>query len=73
MRVKDDFFTRGFFKIGNGETVRFLEDVWLGKSSLADQYLSLYNIVQKKNVLVANVLSHNPLNIEFRRVLNGDK
>jgi hypothetical protein len=42
MRVKDDFFTIGFFKIDNGETVRVWEDVWLGKSSLADQYPSLY-------------------------------
>jgi hypothetical protein len=73
MRVKDDFFTRGFLKIGNGEMVHFWDNVWLGKSSLANQYPSLNNIVQRKNVLVANVLSHNPLNIEFRRVLNGDK
>jgi hypothetical protein len=55
------------------ETVRFWKDVWLGNSSLANQYPSLYNIVQRKNVLVANVLCHNPLNIEFRRVLNEDK
>jgi hypothetical protein len=73
MRIKNDFFSRGFFKVGNGETVRFWKDVWLGNSSLADQYPSLYNIVQRKNVLVANVLSHNPLNIKFRRALNGDK
>jgi hypothetical protein len=73
MRVKNDFFSRGFFKVGNVETVRFWKDVWLGNSSLVDQYLSLYNIVQRKNVLVVNVLCHNPLNIEFTRVLNEDK
>jgi hypothetical protein len=73
MRVKDDFFSRGFFKIGNGEMVRFWEDVWLCNLSLADQYPSLYNIIRRKNILVANVLSQNPLNIECRRVLNGDK
>jgi hypothetical protein len=54
-------------------SVRFWEDVWLGKTSLAQQYPSLYNIVQRKNVLVANVLSQTPLNIGFRRVLNDHK
>jgi hypothetical protein len=29
--------------------------------------------VQRKNVLVADVFSHNPLNIEFWRILNGNK
>ena len=30
MNVKDDFFSRGSFNIGNGENVSFWEDVWLG-------------------------------------------
>jgi hypothetical protein len=34
MRVKDVFFERGFFEIGNGSIVRFWEDVWLGDTSL---------------------------------------
>ena len=29
MKVKDDFFNRGSFVIGNGENTRFWEDVWL--------------------------------------------
>jgi hypothetical protein len=73
MRVKDNFFERAFFEIGNGSTVRFWKDVWLGDTSLAQQYPSLYNIVQQKNVLVANVLANTPLNISFRRVLTGNK
>ena len=28
MGVKDEFFNRGRFKLGNGETIRFWEDVW---------------------------------------------
>jgi hypothetical protein len=58
MRVKNEFFNRGSFKVGDGTSVRFLEDIWLGDSSLANQYPSLYNIVQRKNVFVANVLAH---------------
>jgi hypothetical protein len=73
MRVKNDFFQRGFFEVGDGLTVRFWEDIWLGDTSLAQQYPSLYNIVQRKNVLVANVLANAPLNIVFRRVLSGNK
>jgi hypothetical protein len=73
MRIKNDFFTKGYFKIGNGTSTRFWEDIWLGESSLASQYPSLYNIVNHKNVLVAHVLAHVPLNIGFRRVLSGNK
>jgi hypothetical protein len=73
MRVKEDFFNIGFFKIGDGSTIQFWEDIWLGESPLAHQYTSLYNIVQWKNVLVANVLAETPLNIGFRRELTGNK
>jgi hypothetical protein len=71
MRVKEEFFSRGFFKIGDGLSTRFWEDVWLGDAPLAQQYPSLFNIAQRKNVLVADVLLHNPLNIAFRRNLHG--
>ena len=33
----------------------------------------LYNIVQRKNVLVADVMSHNPLNIAFRRTFSVNR
>ena len=42
-------------------------------NALAQQYPSLFNIVQRNNVTVAHVLGHVPLNISFRRVLIGDK
>ena len=73
MRVKKDFFSRGHFIVGNGSTTRFWEDIWMGDASLAQQYPPLYNIVQQKNVTIANVLVHVPLHIEFRRVLTGSK
>jgi hypothetical protein len=73
MRVKDDFFSRGQFKVGNGSTVCFWEDVWLGQTPLAQQYPSLYNIIQHKDVLVATVLAQSPLNICFRRGFNDHK
>ena len=73
MKVKDDFFQRGSFRVGNGQSTRFWEDTWLGDTPLADQYSMLYNVVRRKNVLVADVLAHIPLNIEFQRTLSGNK
>jgi hypothetical protein len=73
MHVKDDFFKRGFFRVGDGTSVRFWEDVWMGDTPLSHQYPSLYNIVQHKNVLVSTVLATDPINISFRRGLNNNK
>jgi hypothetical protein len=73
MNVKEEFFSRGSFVVGNGRNTRFWEDIWLGDKSLADEYSSLYNIANHKNVTVENVLVSNPLNIGFRRTLNGNK
>jgi hypothetical protein len=66
MKVKNEFLSRGSFIVGNGMDTRFWEDTWLGDKPLSQQYPSLYSIVQWKQVLVANVLSHIPLNISFR-------
>ena len=73
MRVKDEFFKRGSFNVVNGLHTRFWEDTWLGNKPLAEQYPSLFNIVRHKNVVVAQVLANNPLNVEFRRALTGDR
>jgi hypothetical protein len=59
--------------VGNGLKTRFWEDTWLGDRPLADDYPSLYNIVNHKNVTIENVLGSNPINIGFRRTLNGNK
>ena len=66
MAVKEEFFSRGSFVIVNGLSTWFWEDVWLGKMPLCKQYSSLYNIVRRKNILVAHILAVPPLIIEFR-------
>ena len=38
-----------------------------GDKPLSRQYPTLYNIAQRKEVSVASIMSHNPLNIGFRR------
>ena len=72
MKVKDDFFNRGTFQLGNGEQIRFWEDRWLGHNSLADEYPALYNIASNKNYSVANVLNTTPINLPSRRILIGN-
>ena len=69
LRVKDQFFNRGRFQIGNGKSTRFWEDIWLGDIALKHQYPNLYNIIQRSNVTVEHVLSHQHPNIQFRRLL----
>ena len=59
--------------MGSGTNTRFWEDTWLVDTPLSQQYQTLYNIVQRKQVLVADVLSHAPLNITFCRTLTGNK
>jgi hypothetical protein len=73
MKFKEEFLSRGSFNVGNGEDTRFWEDTWLGNKSLAIRYPSLYNIVHRKNVSVANVLNQNPLNITFCRTLTENR
>ena len=72
MRTKDMFFRRAKFCVGNELTIRFWEDTWLRDEPLALQYPILYNIVQRKEDYVANILQEVPLNIQFKRSLVGN-
>jgi hypothetical protein len=55
--------------IGDGRNTRFWEENWLDDAPLAKQYPSLNNIVQRKQVFVADALSYSPLIIAFRCTL----
>jgi hypothetical protein len=73
MKVKEVFFSRGSFKIGNGANTRFWEDCWLGDAPLSHQFPSMYNIVNRKQVYVDDILVHRPLIVTFRRTLTPNK
>jgi hypothetical protein len=66
MEIKKLVLVRGRFQVEDGSWTRFWEDLWLGKEPLLVKYPSLYNIVRKKDVSVAQVLSTTPLNVSFR-------
>jgi hypothetical protein len=71
MEIKDQFLSRGCFKVNSGNQARFWEDVWVGEEPLMTVYPSLYNIARKRNVTVSSVLRSVPLNMSFRRALTG--
>jgi hypothetical protein len=68
MKMKDDFFSIGSINAGSDIYTTFWEDTWLGNKPLAQQY-----IVQRKQVLNANILSRKPLNITFGRTLSNKR
>ncbi|RVW47665.1 Protein PIR [Vitis vinifera] len=63
-------FTR--FVVGNGDKIRFWEDLWWGDQSLGSQYPRLFRVVTDKNILISSILgSTRPFswNFNFRRNL----
>lgn len=73
MEVKDYFLRFGTFTIRNGSQFRFWEHIWLGTSSLRDQYPCLYHIARHKHVSVADIFNTSPLNLSWCRDLIGHK
>jgi hypothetical protein len=67
------FFKRASFVVNNGMSTRFWEDTCLGNRSLADQYPSLYNIVEEQKCYSGYHPSDNTSEIGFRRCLTGGR
>ena len=60
--------------VGNGERIRFWEDLWWGNQTLCSQIFGLYKVISVKNLTVSNVLGNSfPLswNFNFRRNLTN--
>ena len=53
--------------------IRFWGDTWLEETPLAKQYSILYNIMQRKKDYLGTVFQLIPLNIQFRRLLVGER
>jgi hypothetical protein len=59
------------WQVGNGCSVRFWDDRWIGQISLSAIYPNLYHIAYDKNILVSQVFQNNSISIDFARQLIG--
>jgi hypothetical protein len=78
MNIKDKFLSIGRLHLQDDKEIRFLEDIWLGNTSLKVQHPNLFNIVRRKNASVAEIFSSRPLNVFFEetwllKIYNLDK
>ncbi|RVW60988.1 putative ribonuclease H protein [Vitis vinifera] len=62
--------------VGNGERIRFWEDLWWGNQTLCSQFVDLYRVISVKNLTVSNVLGNSlslSWNFNFRRNLTNSE
>ena len=72
-QVFQDFSKYTRFVVGDGERIRFWEDLWWGDQPLRSQYPRLFRVVTNKNILISSILgSTHPFswNFNFRRNLS---
>ncbi|KAJ9671310.1 hypothetical protein PVL29_025144 [Vitis rotundifolia] len=72
-QVFPDFSMLTRFVVGNGERIRFWEDLWWGDQPLGSQFPRLFRVVLDKNVPISSILgSSRPFswNFNFRRNLS---
>ena len=63
------------FVVGQGEKIRFWDDLWLGDQPFCAQYTNLYRIILSRNLTISMVLGSSPstLNLIFWRNLTYSK
>ncbi|RVX05720.1 Transposon TX1 uncharacterized 149 kDa protein [Vitis vinifera] len=64
------------YVVGNGERIRFWEDLWWGDQPLGTQYPRLFRVVMDKNISISSVLDPSrpfSWNLNFRRNLSDSE
>ena len=65
-QVFQDFSHFVRLMVGNGDRIRFWEDLWWGNQTLYFQFAGLYRVISVKNLTVSNVLVNSfPLSWNF--------
>ncbi|RVX05015.1 putative mitochondrial protein [Vitis vinifera] len=75
-QVFQDFFKHTRFVVGDGERIRFWEDLWWGDQPLKSQYPRLFRVVTDKNSPIFSILgSARPFswNFNFRHNLSDSE
>ena len=55
-QVFQEFSKFTWFAVGNGDRIRFWEDLWWGDQSLSSQYPRLFRVVTDKNIPIFSIL-----------------
>ena len=55
-QVFQDFSKYTRFVVGDGERIRFWEDLWWGDQPLRSHYLRLFRVVTDKNIPISSIL-----------------
>ncbi|GJT82777.1 hypothetical protein Tco_1057119 [Tanacetum coccineum] len=64
----------GFAKknVGNGEKTLFWDDLWIGEDVLKSKFPRLFALESRKDISMAEKISHSSLAFSFRRLPRGD-
>nr|GEW25445.1 RNA-directed DNA polymerase, eukaryota, reverse transcriptase zinc-binding domain protein [Tanacetum cinerariifolium] len=58
-------------KVGNGEKTLFWDDLWIGEDVLKSQFSRLFALESRKDISVAEKMSHPSFSFSFRRLPRG--
>ncbi|RVW97057.1 putative ribonuclease H protein [Vitis vinifera] len=75
-QVFQDFFKYTRFVVGDGERIRFWEDLWWGDQPLKSQYPRLFRVVTDKNIPISSIFDSARLfswNFNFCRNLSDSE
>jgi hypothetical protein len=72
MRNKDIIEVSTDWQVGNGDSIRFWLDRWIGNCALQNIYPNLFSIAYDKEILVSKVFTPNGLQIALCRQLVSD-
>jgi hypothetical protein len=74
MRVKEDFFQRGHFKVGDAAKNLLLGRYLIGQYAFSiSTFIAVQHFPKEKNVLIAILFPQTNLNIGSRRTLSENK
>ncbi|WMV34850.1 hypothetical protein MTR67_028235 [Solanum verrucosum] len=65
-----DFAGNVTFRVGNGSHIKFWKDIWLGDTTLGEEFPSLHLIAAEPNSTIASNRSDDIWDLRFRRNLN---
>ena len=60
------------WKVGNGRSIKFLEDIWFGNSPLSTQFWDIYFVSNQQTKTIAELWDGSQLLCDFRRTFSDE-